>query len=198
MNEAPMYIAAGIGGLMILLGFFALLGQRIYLDSQTLSPIEIDLPIIGKMKANYPALVFVFLGSALTVYGVQQQLQQQAIERKNPKKVEWQVEGTLTASQAGIDWQKGCLEISPGFHPNLDPRTGKFTILALIDEGKTVEDEIKWISYTHPNGSVKLFPSEELNRFKANKQTLLTGVHENLRSYKAPIELFPPLENSAP
>ncbi len=49
--------------LAMLLGFVALLRQKTYLDPKTNAPIEIELPLVGRMKANYPALTFIFVAA---------------------------------------------------------------------------------------------------------------------------------------
>ena len=56
MDANPTYIGSGVGAGLIVLGFFALLAQRIYIDSGTLTASEIEIPFLGKMKANFPAL----------------------------------------------------------------------------------------------------------------------------------------------
>ncbi|MGH2508312.1 MAG: hypothetical protein ACRDHZ_13055, partial [Ktedonobacteraceae bacterium] len=66
----PMLVGAAIGAILIFLGFIALLSQKIYIDHRTNKATEIDVPILGKMKANYPALIFVFLGCAVVVFGL--------------------------------------------------------------------------------------------------------------------------------
>ena len=51
-----------LAGLCFVLGFVALLKQKTYIDSQTNQPTEIELPFVGKLTTNYPALGFVFIG----------------------------------------------------------------------------------------------------------------------------------------
>ncbi len=190
MNDMPMYIASGIGVLLIVLGFVALLAQRIYLDSRTQSPIEIDLPLLGKMKANYPALFFVFLGCALTVFGVQQQ-------HKAVREVQWQIDGTIEADAQQINWQQGRLEVFPTkVETEIDPATGRFKIKLAIEEGKTLEDVVERIDYSHRTGSVVLLPKKELEQFKKKSAgSLLTEATNTSRTYKMPLGQFPPLNN---
>ena len=75
--------------LSVALGFVALLAQRTYLDKETQKPVEIEIPVFGKMKSNYPALLFVFLGFALAFYAFDKSYP--------PPKVEWVVTGALKA-----------------------------------------------------------------------------------------------------
>ncbi len=63
MDAMPMYVAFAIATLLIVLGFIALLTQKVYLDSTTQQPITIEVPFVGKMAANVPSLAFVFFGS---------------------------------------------------------------------------------------------------------------------------------------
>ena len=55
----------GLGTLSILLGFIALLSQNIYLHPETKDLTEVEVPILGRLRTNYPALVFVLLGFSL-------------------------------------------------------------------------------------------------------------------------------------
>lgn len=177
MNEMPMYIAAGMGAMLILLGFAALLTQRIYLDLSTLQPIEMDVPILGKMKANYPALVFVFLGCALTIYGVNQQRAEEVV---------WQIDGTLEAGAEKLNWQDGQLSVFPSkFEVDIDQESGKFKIRLPIEKGKTLEQVVQRIDYSHPSGSVIFHPKEEFERHKASPSTgALTSATDTTRTYK--------------
>jgi hypothetical protein len=184
MNDMPMYIAAGIGVLLIILGFVALLAQRIYFDPKTQTPIEIDIPILGKMKANYPALIFVFLGCALAIYGVSQ---------AQESEVQWQVDGMITADMRGLDWQQGHLAVFPSkLETNIEADTGKFTIRLAIEEGKTLEDVIERIDYSHRNGNVIFFPKKEFEQYKNNKPTILLNATNRTRTYKVHLEQLPP------
>jgi hypothetical protein len=58
----PMFFVFGMT--CVVMGFFALLKQKLYIDSKTNKATEVSLPIVGKMKTNYPALVFVLVGFA--------------------------------------------------------------------------------------------------------------------------------------
>src|SRR5580765_6879571 len=62
-----------IAGLALCLGFFALLRQHTYLDPKTNAPIEIELPLLGRMKANYPALIFPFIAALFGYLGYMSQ-----------------------------------------------------------------------------------------------------------------------------
>lgn len=63
----PIYLYS-LSGLSIILGFIALLKQRTYIDADTKQPTEIEVPIFGKLKSNYPALIFVFLGFDASIF----------------------------------------------------------------------------------------------------------------------------------
>lgn len=43
--------------------------QKTYIDSQTNEPTEIELPLIGRLRSNFPALVFVVVGALLAYAG---------------------------------------------------------------------------------------------------------------------------------
>ena len=84
----------------IILGFVALILQKTYLDPETQKPTEVEVPVIGKLKTNYPALVFVFLGFAGAFYSFQRS--------QVKEKVQWTIQGSLVDSAHRIkDWSNG-------------------------------------------------------------------------------------------
>ena len=63
-----VYIILIISIIGIILGFVALITQKIYINPETSEATEVEIPFIGKIKTNYPALVFAFLGFGLAFY----------------------------------------------------------------------------------------------------------------------------------
>ena len=57
------------GSAAILIGAYLLFRQKAYLDSRTGGLVRVEIPWLGKLKTNYPALLFPFLGTALILYG---------------------------------------------------------------------------------------------------------------------------------
>jgi len=173
-----VYVTYGIALVAILLGFVALLMQKTYVDRETKQPTEIELPILGKMKTNAPALAFVFLGVALALA---------AFEKSYPpKKVEWTVQGSFkNVPGKHIDWPTGTLAIHPtDFQPAVST-AGRFTITAMIEEGRSFEDAIELIDYSHPSGSVQLRPKQEYGRYlEHDTSSLIEGTTETTRRFK--------------
>lgn len=181
MSGMPMYVAAGIAILLIVLGFAALLGQKIYMDSSGSSPVEIDIPLFGRMKANYPALAFVFLGCAMAVYGVK--------EFRQPDE-HWRVDGTIAGVQ-GTDLQNGRITVFPSkVKTHLDPETGRFTIELSIAEGQTLEDVIEWIDFTTAKGSIQILPKQEMELKAKNGSSKLVSQTKTSRAYTAALNTF--------
>jgi hypothetical protein len=89
---------------VVVLGFLALLSQKIYLDPRTNAPVEIDVPILGKMKANYPALIFVFLGCAMVVLGL--------TRYTGVRTIRWLIDGSIISDTPG---STGSMANSPYF-----------------------------------------------------------------------------------
>jgi len=56
--DATTLWAVILGTLCIILGFIALLSSRIYIDKASNSTVEVEVPFFGKLKGNYPTLVF--------------------------------------------------------------------------------------------------------------------------------------------
>ena len=84
----------------------ALLKQKTYIDSESKEPTEVELSFLGKIKTNYPALVFVFLGFAAAFFA----FQKSGIKEK----VRWTIQGQLVDSTQRIDdWREGEFKIIP-------------------------------------------------------------------------------------
>jgi hypothetical protein len=144
------YILFGIAVLSIILGFVALLSQKIYLDATTKEPTEVEVPFLGKIRSNYPALVFVFLGVALAFYAFQRSYP--------PKKEMWNLEGFFTPPDGKTVDRAGALELrgpDPIVVKNTidDDKTGHFQIWVNIPEGKSVEQVFETLNYTYSDGS---------------------------------------------
>ena len=89
----------------IILGFIALLTQKIYIDPETKKPtVDVEIKFLGKLKTNVPALAFVFLGIALAVFAY-----------SRPKQVDWTLQGQLIDEENKIvDFRTGTLKLIPG------------------------------------------------------------------------------------
>ena len=179
-----IYFALGISVLSIVLGFIALLTQKIYIDSRTNTLTEVEIPLFGKMKTNFPALIFVFLGFALIFF---------VVEKFNIQKEDWLITGSLqTVEGREIDWGKGVLELFPcDIKESEIGKNGNFRILASIEKGKTFEDIIERVHFDHPGGaSFVLFPRKEYERHSVRSLlSLLKEYTDTTRLYKPlPVE----------
>jgi hypothetical protein len=182
----PMVIGAAIGALLIFLGFVALVSQKTYLDPKTNAPIEIDLPILGKMRANYPALVFVFLGCALVVFGLNKYTGVQTDH--------WQIDGTMISDNPIADWQSGKLQVFPVFDCNVTPlnaKTGTFTFTIDVPQGTPIEDEIQRIQYTNAEGNMLIIPKDQLQLKQKHQESMLVAETPTSRSYKVQLVAIP-------
>ncbi len=169
-----LIVMYGIAVLSILLGFVALLKQRVYLDKETMAPVEIEIPKIGKFKSNYPALVFVLLGAGMAYM---------AFVRSQGKE-SWSITGTFeNPTQNNVSWERGMVEVHPTevedirFYNNRN-----FEIKLLLEEGKTFEEAVESIQFTFDSASFTLRPSEHAQ--DANGNALLVGKSEHEREYK--------------
>jgi len=170
-----------ISVLTILFGFVALLLQKTYLVSDTGRPIEIEIPFLGKFKTNYPALAFLIFGIALAVFTYK--------NPNPPPKVEWLITGRFAdETLEGIDWSTGDLRVFPtDFDIKVNP-DGTFEIQAKIAEGKTFEDVIQRLDFSHRSASIQIFPRVEYQKALNGKDSMLDEYTETTRNYK-PITL---------
>ncbi|HVM47348.1 MAG TPA: hypothetical protein VMU04_04940 [Candidatus Acidoferrum sp.] len=184
-------LAFSLAGLLIVLGFVALLKQKTYLDSATLQPVEVELPVIGKVKSNYPAIIFVLLGFVLAYVAFQRSFP--------PRKVEWRVEGRLTNTNpapGGVSWNEGSLTLTPSELEHHINSQGAYTITALIAEGTKLEDVYETLDYSNPQGSTHIDLRRELKNYTQGKPSLISGLTDHTRTFKnVDLEsLLPPLK----
>ena len=176
MDATPMFVGSCVGTGLIVLGFLALLAQKIYIDAGTLAPSEIEIPLLGKMKANFPALIFVFLGAALVVVALKLYTA--------PAPIQWTINGQLVSDAPGLNWQNGQLALFPRkFDMRVDPDTGRFLITIDIEPGKTFEDVVEKIDYSHPKGSVQINTQKELELLNGGNKHQLIDRSATTRTY---------------
>ncbi len=190
--DTVVYIALSLGILSIVLGFVALLTQKIYLDAKTQKMISLNVPILGKMKTNYPALVFVVLGFGLSFYVLEKAFTISPQPQQPPErhKIEWTITGSF--EDPGInDWRtRGELSFVPPGMRQVITDHGGFKISLDLDEGKTFEDQIQTITFTHPDRpDTVIYPRDEYAAYMKNDpSSKLKKATENVRIYK-PIKL---------
>jgi hypothetical protein len=83
------YLPCLAGFIMVVGGMWLIWKEKIYIDRETKEPIEIELPIIGKLKTNIPALVLFVIGFVLCIYPM----------LKNPPPPELQLKGEVENDQ---------------------------------------------------------------------------------------------------
>lgn len=163
--------------LSVLLGFIALISQKIYVDAQKKSLTEVNVPILGRMRTNYPSLIFVFLGFSLMFY---------VLGNLPPKLVDWEISGQFFTDDQDIVWSASNLELFPcAVETIVDKDTGRFKINLKLEEGRTFEDVFQGISYADKRASISIIPGEELEKYRKDKSSLLSAETQNRRVYKA-------------
>jgi hypothetical protein len=184
-------LAFCLAGLLIILGFVALLKQKTYLDSATLQPVEIELPVVGRVKTNYPAIVFVILGFMLAYVAFEKSFP--------PRKVEWRLDGSLTntnPTNGKLAWSSGTLALVPSEIQIKMYNQGAFEVTAMIEEGKTIEDVYETLDYSHPVGSAQIDLRQELINQRQGKPSLISSLTDHTRTYKPlELEVYPPAEH---
>ena len=187
------YILFGIAGVLVVLGFIALLTQKTYLDSKTKEPVEIEVPLFGKLKTNYPSLVLVFLGAVLAYLAFEKSFP--------PRKVDWTLTGSLKhPANKQVSWSQGydlTLIPSPVIVKERMGDKGEFELVALIDEGKSIEEVFELLVFTHPEGSVRVPLKAEYDAYRTNGSSLINAVTSHTRHFrKIPIETFQASEDA--
>jgi hypothetical protein len=178
-----------LSALTIVLGFAALLCGRIYVtDGNTGQSTEVDLPLVGKMKTNYPALVFVLVGAMLAIYTLKQHYQLIS------QTVAWNIKGTLTQPGHNItDWRYGEIKLVD-LGPNVQIKEdGEYEIDVQLPASETFESAVQQIYYTtRNNGSALLVPSDALGLYQKDRST------SPLQSMTKTTRVYGPLMVKAP
>jgi len=71
LPHSIILLVAEAAGVILLVGTMLLIGlRRVYIDSETKQPTEFEIPLVGKVKTQAPALVLVLAGVLLIGYAV--------------------------------------------------------------------------------------------------------------------------------
>ena len=201
MKEYILYSGAL---LLFVLGFIALLKHKIYVDSRTKEPMEIELPFFGKMKTNYPALAFVFAGLILAGYTYklsneetmkrdQYAHDEEMKKLEKPKIVDWEIRGQFKLPEGDkrkINWENGTMLLSPAVLPEIKP-DGVFKISGVkIEQGKRLEDQYSWLDFSSPWGSYQVELQNEYDKYERHLESLVENATDKTRKYK-PITINP-------
>jgi hypothetical protein len=173
-----IYILYGISVMSILLGFVALLKQKTYINEATKEVTEVELPLVGKLKTNYPSLVFLAMGIFLAVFVFNKSY--------NTKKV-WEISGRFIDTTKTItNWSEGELNIQPSAIRTKDiDSLGNYHICLELNDGQEIEDIVELITYTNQKLSYNFQPSEEKKKNqKKDNSSLLAISTTSTRIYK--------------
>jgi hypothetical protein len=178
-------LSAGV--LTLFLGFFALLRQTTYLDAKTNAPIEIELPIFGRMKTNYPAVIFLFIAALFGYLGY--------LSRDLPR-AQWSVVGSVAYPNGTLldaaDWKELQINVVPSSYNSTvnKDNSGRFTIAPALLDGINFEDEITSVIFSlnkSPYLSCRYSPKQELDNWNdqtKHGQSLLRDVAQHSRLLK--------------
>lgn len=180
MSHLPdALVMYALAALSFVLGFAALFMQKNYIDSRSNQVTEIELPLVGKLKTNYPALVFVMVGFALAV-----------VVWMNPRDLgeeEWTITGSMKLPESEkVKWEEGSIVVLPRGFQGAPEKTGTFTISGHIPKGKKFEDVASTIMYSHPDVSGHIDVLQEYRKYVArDPTTLLKNADNRIRDYSS-------------
>jgi hypothetical protein len=178
--------ASLLSGISVLLGFIALLTQKKYIDKASDKvTTEVDVPGFGKMKTNFPALVFVFLGFGLAVYVLHSA---QTLDQGS-EDVDWLITGQFKSTDTNRVWltQNLGLQQSP-IIPYISAESGQFQLTVPIPRGLKFEDKYNYITYSDGKWSASISTAAALSSFNQGATTNLSEMKDGLRHY-APVFL---------
>jgi hypothetical protein len=171
------YVVLGISFVLIVLALVALLLQKRYIDSETKQVTEIELPLIGKIRTNVPAIAFLVFGVFLAYVSL--------IRSRDEEPQPWYVSGGVdlpaasgelasikescrTDSNMCFRLEDGELRVVPVHARHLEVAdTGRFNSDFDVPRSKSFEQEIARIEYEHPGLTqvVVLFNNDEPQKY---------------------------------
>jgi len=178
-----LFFMYAISILGIVLGFIALLAQKVYIDANTNQPTEIEIPFLGKLKTNIPAIVFVFLGFAAAFY---------TFESTNHKEVKWVLDGTMQIREGQeIDWSLGDFTLIPE-EPDVNvSEEGNFVITVEIEEGKSLQDQYGKMRISHPDASSSVNLIKEFDNYMNSRDSIIDNVRISQDGDKVYVQIKP-------
>jgi hypothetical protein len=202
-NNLPMYIV-GIGGLLCVLSFAALLLQKLYLDPRVRdgkAPVDatvLNIPGFGNISTVYPALAFLIVGAALVPTGL--------VTARTAEKVPWHVTMHVESNVPIGYLIEGGLALSPTDTTiRVDRQARTITLDTNLGKGQQFEDVFEKIDLTLLNGVGSIDTRDVLKVFKksgrrpARGQTGLISVTEHTREYQLAMTQLPaPYEEAQP
>jgi len=180
----PMFFVFGMT--CVVMGFFALLKQKLYIDSKTNKATEVSLPIVGKMKTNSPALVFVLVGFA-AMYPIYSFKQPDA-DAKDDYLIKGRIEvipptttGESRGGAAAPDFSTSIIMAFPSdVSDNQVDNDGTFSVKIKVPKGTQFEDHIQALQLSGPTHMIgSIIPAEA----KTNPRILIKAT-PNLREYR--------------
>jgi hypothetical protein len=174
-------IVVGIFGLCVITSCISLFFQKIYFDPNIMKPIEVEVPILGKVKSNYPAVIFLVVGVAgiLTVVNIYKEPEIQ------PNK-DWTISIEMrTPRGIPVDLRYCDINIAPS-EPKITKRTenGQLEVIAKLPIGKKPEDLISFIKITGPNFSGEVKPKKEQQLKDLGRKTQLFEEGADYQEYR--------------
>ena len=152
--------------------------------------IKVELPLLGKLRTNYPALAFVFIGAGMALF---------AFNRTFEVKDQWVISGSFkTADSRAIDWTKGVLTLYPRQSNPILERDGSFHIELILPRSRKFEEEFGQISYFNWSGNVSatILVDEEYQKFKKGDASFLkTGAGRTRRYGPVEVRVIPKATN---
>lgn len=179
-----------IAVISLVLGFIALLKQKLYLDPQTgeTTESEIEIPVIGRLKTKYPALIIVFLGIVLTYLSFQKSIE---IEQ-SPN--EWIISGSFKEPEGDaspIKWSAYNFSTLPtDIQHHVSDKSANFSITVPVKKGKKFEEVYKQLNFEWNSYSkwAQISIAQDLENFHNGKDSDIKNVNGYFIEYK-PIKI---------
>jgi hypothetical protein len=144
------------------LGFFALLKQKTYLDAASGTVTAVEVPLVGKLQTNYPALVFVFIGAVFGYFAYD------AATTTRP----FIVDGQLKSNEQVANWSATEITVIPSTIVNqqVNPN-GRYRIDLQIPKSESFDRWVESINFQNGQLSGRISPNGANDTSKANKKS---------------------------
>jgi hypothetical protein len=152
------------------LGFFALLKQKTYLHANSGTVTAIELPLVGKLQTNYPALVFVAVGLAFGYLANKVRIDE--AKETWTTMTPFTIEGQLTSKENVKDWSSTEITVIPSSltTQQVSP-SGKYRIVIEIPKWQSIDNWLEAITFQSVALSGRISRGAKNDTSKSYKKT---------------------------
>lgn len=161
-----------LAALALGLGFVALIKQKTYLDPSGGTVTAVEVPFIGKMQTNYPALLFVFVGIAFGYMAFDYKVKINTAKETWTARKTFTIDGQLRSKKNVADWSNTEITVVPSSMLNQQvDSSGHYRIDLQIPKRDSFERWAQSINFQEGELSGRISPGAANDTSTTNKRS---------------------------